>query len=359
MKKLITLAAVFLVLLHASANAQHNYLSIEEIREQTPDHWTQSYETQWRTIEINAPVYVPEVNEFPIIRVVRAPAVDTALLVEDCDVRMNVSGILSVDFGKSRLVLSGQEEHRETIVFSNGEIPAIIAEGSTISAEQATDILLNRIQQMTGHDNSDFRIKSLTIYGPVWKYRLDGDEKIYTESVTTSGNYMIELEQLFHGIPYRACGECSGRLTRDNQWLPHASVAGNVQTENRFTLTANLFCETDMPYHDVPILSFSEAKSAIEKEIFAGHLRTVDAIELAYVPYLDPSEEGIFWLLPVWVAKGGYTRDANREFISLDEENLPRSEVVFEAQNGTLMDYSEGGSSRQVPEIITWDDVKR
>lgn len=352
MGKRICCAALALAQLFTGSLAQGGSLSIRDIRKQTPARWTQRYETPWRIVDIDAPVCVPEVDAFPILRVARTPAVERAMLGEDCDVRVNDSGILSADFGKSRLRLSGQEEHRGSETFYGGEIPARTAQGSAISAEEAVEILLARVRQLTGHERGDFRLGSLAVEGPIWKYRLSGGEKTYTEQVTDAGDYAAKLEQLFHGIPYRACGTCDENRAREESWLFEAAVSGVVRTESAFTLTASLFDEIDAPCGDVPMLSFADAKAAIETEILAGHVRTVDRLELAYAPYLDPDRPGVFWLLPVWVARCGYARDAERAFVALDEEHLARTEVAVEALRGTFLICGERGSDRFVPETV-------
>lgn len=361
MKRLITrfiaLSALQMMLAIPSVRAQETWLSISQIREQTPPRWTQAYETPWRTVVIDVAVEIPAVEAFPIIRVMKTPAADSTLLGEACTVRRNESGMLSVDFGNSRLVLSEREEHREIRKFSGGDLTGITAEGSAISAEQAVETLMNKVYRLTGHEHEGFALESLIVYGTVWKYRLDGEEKIYTQPVTDEGNYGIELEQLFHGIPYRACGECA-ESREEFRWPLRALVTGTVCSEDRFTLSANLLDEVDVVRDDVPILSFQDAKAAIEAQIMSGHLRTIDTLELVYAPYLDPDKKGVFWLLPVWVAKGGYESDAAREFASTDEESLNRAQIVFHAQTGALTVCGEGKSDRQTLRIVTWDDLR-
>lgn len=346
MNKRICCAALALAQLLSGAHAER--LPVRDIREQAPARWTQRYETPWRTVDINAPVCVPEAEALPILRVARTPPVDPAMLGEGCDVRMNESGILSVDFGKSRITLSGQQEHRGREAFSGGEIPERTAQGSAISARQAVELLLKETRRLTtGH--GDFALVSLAVEGPVWAYRLSGGEKVYTEQVTDAGDYAVKLEQRFHGIPYRACGMCDVRRAREESWLFEAAVSGVVRSEDAFTLTVSLLDEIDAPYGDVPALPFDDAKAAIEAEIFAGHVRTVDRVELAYAPYLDPGEAGVFWLLPVWVARCAYAQDAEREFAALDEEHIARADVAVDALRGMLLPCGE----RLAPESVT------
>lgn len=52
MKRLFCMLMVMLTLL--SVASAEEWYSIAEIREQTPARWTQTYETKWRTITIDA-----------------------------------------------------------------------------------------------------------------------------------------------------------------------------------------------------------------------------------------------------------------------------------------------------------------
>ena len=115
------------------------------------------------------------------------------------------------------------------------------------------------------------------------------------------------------------------------------------------------------------MLSFEDAKKAFEAEIMAGRLRSIDCMELAYAPYVDPAEPDTWWLLPVWYVRGGYTRNAQKEFKSfyrkdgaLEDDGIERAEVVFEAQKGVLMDYDDADKGRRdVPKLITWEDIQQ
>ena len=53
-----------------------------KFRENTPERWTESYETKWRTIQIDAQIDVPDVEKLPVIRVTGAsPVNDLKLLL--------------------------------------------------------------------------------------------------------------------------------------------------------------------------------------------------------------------------------------------------------------------------------------
>ena len=89
-------------------------------------------------------------------------------------------------------------------------------------------------------------------------------------------------------------------------------------------------------------------------------------MKLCYIPYLDSDDEQVLWLLPAWYVRGLYTRDATMELkIEMDAdgqttfENMSRLEVVFQAQQGTLLNYADSNNDRRVvPEVLRWEDVE-
>ena len=112
---------------------------------------------------------------------------------------------------------------------------------------------------------------------------------------------------------------------------------------------------------DVPLLSFDGAKAAFEEEILSGRLRSVETLALGYAPYADPEDADLFWLLPVWYVRGGYAEDPRQEFKpwlnpdgTVADDGIERREVVFEAQQGTLM---ESGTRANAPAIRLWGSL--
>lgn len=150
------------------------------------------------------------------------------------------------------------------------------------------------------------------------------------------------------------------------KWLTDARVSVAHRGADGYMVLATFWQVEKVVYADVPLLSFADAKPAFEKEIMAGRLRTVDTIALGYAPYTDPDDPDVFWLVPVWYVKGGYTTDPKREFKpwldkdgSIADDGIERREVIFEAQQGDLMNYMDTRKNRrEVPTIMTWEILR-
>ena len=71
MKKVVFLVSVLVLaqLLPLDSFAKQQYYTIQEVREQVPRRWTQTYETKWRTIDIDVCPTVPDVDTMPVLQV--------------------------------------------------------------------------------------------------------------------------------------------------------------------------------------------------------------------------------------------------------------------------------------------------
>ena len=70
MKRFATMMGA-LLLMPTLALASGDMVSISELRQQVEmiGRWTKIYEAHGRTIEVDVPIIVPEVNEFPVFSV--------------------------------------------------------------------------------------------------------------------------------------------------------------------------------------------------------------------------------------------------------------------------------------------------
>ena len=367
-KRTWTMAALALVALFGvnRGTAKAEWQSIKEVQENTPERWTESYETKWRTIQIDAQIDVPDVEKLPVIRVTgAAPVNDLKLLLYSEVVYNEVGQLYVISKDGEPEILGNNEDYKNRYYFADGEIPQIQAEDHPLTAQQAIEMLENKLKGLTGYGKDDFVLGPITVYDRVWKYKKTNGERVYTQPISKTGEYCIELYQKFAGVQYQSCRECYDTRGKE-AWPDAAGVSGAIWDADSFKLWATLLQVVDTPYEDVPILSFGDAKKAIETEIEAGHLRNIDKVQLAYAPYLDPQEKDVFWLLPVWYVKGGYTRNAKKEFEpkygaggEIVDDGIERAEVVFEAQKGELMDYNDKSAKRRVvPKIVTWDSVQ-
>lgn len=363
MKKLMCVLMAMLMML--SAASAEEWCSIADIREQTPARWTKTYETKWRTITIAAAIEVPQVDAFPILKVRKMPVVDESLLPADADVRHNAPGWFQFYTGKAEYVMKSNTMFKSIDHYPGPELPDVVAEDCSFTPQDALELARAQLLHLYGLDGSHFRLDETVVYSRIWRYKGKKSSPTYTKAITNEGSYTVCFDQLLYGIPYFACSE----VYDDGwwgKWLTDARVSVAHRGEDGYMVLTSLWQVKEVVYADVPLLSFADAKPAFEKEIIAGRLRTVDTIALGCAPYTDPDDPDVFWLLPVWYVKGGYTTHPEREFKpwlnedgTVADDGIERKEIVFEAQQGGLIDYEDTRKNRrEVPTIVTWGTLR-
>lgn len=363
MKKLMCVLMAMLMML--SAASAEEWCSMADMCEQTPARWTQTYETKWRTITIDAAIEVPQVDAFPILKVMKMPVVDESLLPADADVRYNLPGRFQFYTGDAEYVMKSNTMFKSIDYYPGPKLPDVLAEDCSFTPQDTLELAHTQLLRLYDMDGRHFRLDETLVYSRIWQYKGKTSNPTYTKAITDEGSYKVQLRQLLYGIPYFACNGI-GDGYEPGVWLSDARVSVAHRGADGYMVLAMLWQVEEVVYMDVPLLSFAEAKPAFEKEIMAGRLRTVDTIVLGYAPYTDPDDPDVFWLLPVWYVKGGYTTDPKREFTpfydvdgSIAADGIERSEVVFEAQQGDLIDYMDSRKNRRrVPTIVTWEALR-
>lgn len=267
-KRTWTMAALALVALFGvnGGTAKAEWQSIKEVQENTPERWTESYETKWRTIQIDAQIDVPDVEKLPVIRVTGTSPVNGLKLLPYSEVVYNEVGqlyVISKD-GEPE-ILGNNEDYKNRYYFADGEIPQIQAEDHPLTAQQAIEMLENKLKGLTVYGKDDFVLGPITVYDRVWKYKTINGERVYTQPISKTGEYCIELYQKFAGVQYQSCRECYDTRGKE-AWPDAAGVSGAIWDADSFKLWATLLQVVDTPYEDVPILSFGDAKKRLKQK---------------------------------------------------------------------------------------------
>ncbi|MEA4929177.1 MAG: hypothetical protein VB104_10960 [Candidatus Limiplasma sp.] len=361
---------LLILLLFNTAMADNQFQSISEIKANTPARWTQTYQTQWRTVDIDTAVEVPDVRQFPIIRVTPCDPIDTQLLTNYAEVPTNEQGTLVALRNGYGVGVGTNEQFKDVQYFYDGAIPDHLPEDNPLTYQGALDIANTELTRLFGSVTSDLSVSETAVFSRYYHFKVKNKEKVWLDPDPnySKGKYWIIFDQKFHDIGFEESIECynSLRLGKESTFC-EAQVLMDITDNSDFSIHSHLYQEVDVVYDDIPILPYEAAKTAIEEEIMAGHLRTIDTMALCYAPYFDPDNSDVFWLLPVWYVKGAYTRNAKRDFAAwvddatglVADSGVEYLEVVYQAQLGKLMDYNDASRTRRnVPKVITWNDVK-
>lgn len=371
-KHLSTLLLVFTLLAPLSSMARGQAYSIAQLRAQTPARWAESYQTPWRIVDIDVPIEVPPVEAFPILKIsagVAAVAQDKLTAYEyviqnDADwFEAYTTKALTKAFDETP-----SQSRKIAGHFTNGEIPNVQPEGVTLSYNEALAFCYAEIYRLWGLNASQVVLKSTTVYDGVYALRRQNGQKLWGKRADErTGFWSFYFERLYQGIPLEPCD--NGNAYDDGFSVKGASTPRInlcLWSKDVYAIDANLRAEVETAYADVPLRPFADAKAAIEREIMAGHLRSLSKLKLCYLPYTDPTDKSLLWLLPAWYAEGIYTNDAKRELRPVYDSDTgalvgyeggvnDNMSVAYEANQGRLIDrHSADKARRDVPEIIPW-----
>lgn len=343
-----------LLLLVLTAQAEE-YLTIEDVAAQTPARWTQAYETPWRTVVIDVPVTVPDVAAWPVLRTGTQPAVSKQLLRACSDSYVSNGVLRNLHIGKDYARQPDDVQH--SVTYPGPELPSDMAENSSLTPEAALQSVAAELERFFVVSMNDLTLVSTEVRGCL--YSEDGKAK------SAAGEYVFHLRQLIDGIGYQSAVDCyEERLPFSLAQTGSGDAYARI-SDGHLYLTAFPVRIAATVAEDIPLLPFERVKPVFEAEILAGRLRNIEAVELCLIPFGDPANPDSCFLLPAWVAQGGYTMDAEAEFAPQYDETgymidsgKHLHDVVVLAQTGELLHWTDRSRTRRIyTGYVSWGDV--
>ncbi len=401
MKKLtLALLLVLTTLAPLDSLAQAQYMNIAELREQTPARWTQSYKTQWRTVEVDAAVNLPDTDAIPIVKVDH-DVPDTVPTAEESGwekverryntlILYNASKQAPKSVGGKRV--NQNPEARET--WRGGFAPeSKYVPMSDITYGEICAMMREDLSRF-GYDPGQFELETPTeLWAQHWflyGYKKDA----------LPGQILLNTRQklnglpIFHHIHEAVSDHYHGESRTDEMWARFELSAGYDGYGEKLS---HLFVHAAKPVQtlaeDVPLCAFDRVVAAIEPEISAGHIRKIYEVELGYVIYNEPGvyfsrkeplvegrtppkemeeasakrekelEAARYYLRPMWQVNCLWVRSPGgklRETASYttDERNtLDYRQLLVDAQTGELVRESTAYDRCEFKGFISWDDA--
>lgn len=383
MKKLICLS-LLLATICTTAFAEEWY-TLAEIYEETPVHWTETIETKWRDISIDANIIVPEAAKFPVVMICGG-ATEPTLSPEE-------AGWDKVHLTSTyRLTLSNNVPSYPKSV-DGVRIGTPFAEGNWYSgfAPENQYVPLDDITFGEIVDHAREKI-ALLGYDP-YAFDLDAPVRLWTMHAYAYGKkkdvlpgYMyMEVLPRVNGIPVLShiwqTVKSEGGWARDDEFKLFVTTTvgynGYYGDLSNIFLTPLTVCETLA--EDVPLRSFEIIRSTIREEIEAGHIRKIYEIQLGYVLYNEPgkyhtaepgdaysaeSDAARYYARPMWQVNCLYKDTATGKLRSKpsdsdDERNtLDYYQLLIDAQTGEVVRRSNAQDRCEYKGFISWEDVQ-
>lgn len=328
-KSKVLLAALALTLLCTAARAEGDYVSIREIRNGVPAHWTGMYtDREGSAVSIDTPIVVPQVEAVPVVR---------------------------ITWGGPYAQLDG------SVVADENDANHLIAEFSTpanegVSLETAPEIYVQRLREKI----------------PQLEGRALENYMLLEETGEPYGKrYRMAFYSSFHGIPYLIGNnfrlEVPSERPGDLPAVP-ANVTQGCLLADAAGVTLCAPQEVCVDVEDIPLLPFERILPVFEQWVTEGYVYSLDEMRFGYMAFLDPERLGQeFVLLPVWAAKGVTRGEPGMPF-SFDEDSeslvfmgyMNPTVCAVNAQTGERYAFVDDTRKdrRYVPDVITWGERK-
>lgn len=415
MKRLICL--LLLALLPCLAAAEEPSLSITEVAAMTPEYYEGTCKLDGkRTIDFRAPVFVPDVESMPVMRVrhQRLTPEEEAQLKDNETIENEANHLwLFMDEEFRRMIGDGsgskcvglESVYNLWSADAQKNMHQIYAENQTFSLGDVVDGLAQFVEEY--YDTGFMPYYGRTM-SAMYKRSKNGemtDQLIEYEHLTGLGSYEVDGWQCIDGIPVLGSialvqvdqtGHRNGNLRMKMGGHPGEIRINLVRTPKLYNLHMyGMLEKTGLLYDDVPLCSFELIQNKLQKMVDKEELRYVYAVELGYVLYCDPKTEYVddydqlyspefeYLLLPVWQAEvslkksktgrtlesfnglegglvdGKYLEKGQYRYIGQDPGY---EKLLFNAQTGELLNcecWDPRDTKMLYPkEIITWEDVQ-
>jgi hypothetical protein len=365
-----------------SGLAQTQFLSIAALRAQTPVQWTQTFETKWRTVAVDAAILLPEAETVPIavIGYDRRDALYTAQQSGWDTVDSRDDGLILYREGRKvpRKVdgkpVNANAEAKENWYGGFAPENCYVTLCNTSFGEICT--LINAELTRFGYDPDDFAVASpMRLWAQHWYY-------YGVKKDALPGHILMEMNLMLFKLPIlthimdAVYDHENGESRTDEINATFQLSAGYDGYEQ--ALSHLFICAVkplDILADDVPLCPLEQIKAQVASEIQAGHIRKVYELRLGYVLYNEPGvyrEKGgepidagnlRFYAKPVWQIDCLYVQSATGKLRKLpddvyDERNsLDYRRLLIDAQTGEWISESKAKTRCEYPGFLSWADV--
>ena len=388
MKKwfILGLSALF-ALQPLASPAEEAYCSISTLRAQAPAKWTQTFETQWRTVAVDAEILLPEVDAVPVITVgcdQRKPLLTAEQSGWDTvESRDNGSLLLyndeivvpkKVDGKRINSTLEAKGAWYAGYMPENTYVPLSDVSFGEICAQ------INSELTRFGYNPDDYMVdRPSRLWAQHWYYYGKKQDAL-------PGQILIQAYQKMNGIPLLShiwsavCDHDNGEFRVDEYFellTANLSVCYDAYAEGITQIYIKAEKQNGVLAADVPLCPLDKVKTAVEVEIRAGRIRKVFELQFGYTLYNQPGlyrakgDESVpydtlcYYAKPIWLVNCLYASSPTaklRTYTEIenngDERNsLNYRQLVVDAQTGEMVQESNAKDRCAYKGFISWDDV--
>ena len=353
-KLLLTLCAALCL----SCAAQAEEITLAQLKEQVPNYLQMNVTTEaGETVEILAPVVLPEGDALPVLRC-RQATFDASDMTDvyprdpDEPEYMRIAGTYwNVEDSPLLVVLrnwdhgNGQTVHKR---LPQGETPPHVE----VTIDRAREILLEEAARFDCDIVPELRLERAVPYSGVYSTKagtfFEADKAIAGKE---RGMWVLEFSQVIRGARvisnfYYPTGEPVAEDGMVEVWGSVTNADIDISAEDSYAMSLSLLVEQDELSPDSPLLPFDELQKIIEERVACGQLHSVYTLTLGYYPFYeagkrrndwivdengnqvqDPHSTATYILKPVWRIQGVDEKD--RSHFSMSGELPDREEALY------------------------------
>ncbi len=366
--KRIFAALCVLLLVPTMASAGGERISVSELKAQTSAAVEGTHEAYGRTISFRAPVYMPDIETLPILRVTRT------------NISAQTAGTLGDSLEKNTLygqrvamrpsMSAGNDASYFTAYVQNlwadsADAAEVFAPNQEKSLLDAESFLMQKTEELFGEQQIGCLPYRAGLRSARTVREADG-------SLTEKGGYYIEAWETLRGVPIvtgveRVFSQQGRRAAQ--QALSNASwiVLGEYRSDADYICTSTaMWRETGEVQPDVRLCDWAKIEQTLADWIQKGRIREVYSLTLGYAAYAAPDAsypndetayEAEYWLVPMWCVECKYAESAAKELSGdpaegdLDAPGYQKEKgwkiLLIDAQTGKMVDPEEERAGRE------------
>ena len=381
------LCALLLVPTMASAEL----ISITELVQETPEAWIEEIDVNGKTISIDAPIYVPEVETLPVIRVMREKTVENteALFKKEGTKYNEIRDGCFIAIGMIRDDIDDTGENRVRVIDRgindfwdmerNSDIATMYGKDHESSVYEAKIFLQGMLDEMYHRENINVQIQKVEFQTDYIVSKKEKQEIIQdasrakeaTKGMKGIGAYSIRANQMMESIPIIGTAILGIKETIKDECYNelgdgYCNIEFRFEDEQNIEISlASFYSEQETILPNMNVCHFDKIKQSIVDMIRKGKMENVYSMELGYVVYgeegqtYQEQENTKFVLVPTWLVRGCYARKDKVDYgIQMTNENfdymkLPGFQaILIDAQTGEVRNLRKPTESEcYMPEI--------
>ena len=356
MKKILSILCLLLLLIpYTAATAEQKYYTIGQlhdlIEEEYPNGWQESIKTKWRTVEINAPILVPDADKMPILflRLEENNEIDVSLLPgdgweSDCGKRIfasRASDPSKPNFDKMKL----ESNHYYAPV--DMEMRLADFDGKTLR-ELAQEMMVAVECVNPGDTGFDIEHPFDVMVNVATDPKTGKTQECWVNYLAYQTVSDIPLFwHMSYYLPYD--------LPIWKERIPWINLSMGMNAYNGMHF-GFYPVQTKIIENDIPLAAFSKVQKTLRKEIESGHIRKILEMRLGYASVdVRDDPEGYtgatkpIWHMEAWWCKNGKVKmkEDDPDYPTNDHGKLECVRIAIDAQTGEILSIAGDAAPKQ------------